>query len=179
MTEQILTPPELAKRFDCSVDVIKRLVRSHRLPAFWVGRRQFRVKSNTVEGCNSLAELERRFLEPTTYIITGASAIATLIEDGIAGHPRDGGFVYFIRCQDIVKIGYSRDPSRRMRELQSVIPFELEMLGYLTASAKAERALHVSFHPVKHSLLEEWFNLSPDLRAAIEVLVEREAAGHA
>jgi hypothetical protein len=77
------------------------------------------------------------------------------------------GFVYFLRCGDFVKIGFSADPQRRLRYLQTATPFDFELLGYHAGTKWHEQRLHKVFASLRHR--HEWFradqNLPPPSRA--------------
>ena len=77
------------------------------------------------------------------------------------------GFVYFIRCHDRVKIGYSTDPIKRLSKVSSDAPYPCELLGYVSANDFPEWDLHSRFSNVRaHG---EWFLASRDLLDFIEV----------
>lgn len=67
------------------------------------------------------------------------------------------GFVYFLRCGDFVKIGYSTDPQRRLRYLQTATPFSFEILGAHVGTRQHEQQLHKIFAPLRHR--HEWFRI--------------------
>lgn len=77
------------------------------------------------------------------------------------------GFVYAIRVRgfDMVKIGYSLDPSRRLRELQagSGMAGGLEELLRLPGDRECEHVLHQHFE--KYRLFGEWFRLEGSVLA--------------
>jgi DNA-binding transcriptional regulator YdaS (Cro superfamily) len=65
------------------------------------------------------------------------------------------GFVYFLRCGDFVKIGYSANPKRRLRYLQTATPFDFELLGVHPGAKWQEKQLHKIFASSRHR--HEWF----------------------
>lgn len=72
------------------------------------------------------------------------------------------GYVYFITIQntDTYKIGVSTNPKRRLSDISSVIPFELDVLSVseLENPYQIEQEIIDAF---KHKLIKnEWFNLS-------------------
>lgn len=78
-------------------------------------------------------------------------------EDYRANHA-DVGSVYFIVDQmgaDTIKIGWSRDPARRLQELQVGNPTPLKIIGCVAATRLIEPALHQLFAPAAVS--GEWF----------------------
>lgn len=81
---------------------------------------------------------------------------------------RGGRYVYFVECGGRVKIGYSSDPSFRLRTLRTYAPFPLRVLGYLTVESKeAEAKLHERFRHLRVWPNREWFHLGIDLRVFI------------
>lgn len=76
------------------------------------------------------------------------------------------GFVYFIRCEDRVKIGYSEDPTRRLTKINADAPFPCELLGWVAADDYPERELHERFADAR--LHSEWFAAVPEILAFIE-----------
>ncbi len=86
-------------------------------------------------------------------------------------------FVYVMGWDDKIKIGISRDPERRRRQLQLANPGEVRILHQREFSTRpsamrVERALHNRY--AAHRLLGEWFDL-PAKRAikAIDAQVDQ------
>ena len=81
------------------------------------------------------------------------------------------GFVYFIRDgrSGPIKIGYAKDPERRLARLQTSSPKALYLLGAARAELEVERQLHAEF--AADRVRGEWFRTSAALREVI-----REAA---
>lgn len=81
------------------------------------------------------------------------------------------GFVYFIaqqnndnnheECKVNVKIGYSKNPMKRLKQLSTSSPVNLLLLGYFQGNMQDEKNTHLKFSKDKVNL--EWFNLSHDL----------------
>ena len=67
------------------------------------------------------------------------------------------GYVYFIQgvCGGSIKIGYSLDPAKRLKELQTGYPDTLTILLMIPGSEAIERALHRTFEASR--LKGEWF----------------------
>lgn len=84
--------------------------------------------------------------------------------------------VYFVRCGQHIKIGYSVDPKRRIRNLpySVILPAdfnhaaELEVLRVIDGGFDVESALHKRFHHLR--VAGEWFNATPELIRDIEDL---------
>ena len=72
---------------------------------------------------------------------------------------KPNGFVYVVKGGGYYKIGYSKEPDRRIATLSTQPPFELEVI-YLCGSHNA-RALEADLHGLfKHARVRgEWFDL--------------------
>lgn len=70
--------------------------------------------------------------------------------------------VYFIAdtIKDVVKIGFSKDPRKRLRQLQTSNSNTLVLLGYIDGDRDMETHLHILFE--KYKLSGEWFSLDKD-----------------
>lgn len=70
------------------------------------------------------------------------------------------GWIYFIRCDEplSIKIGYtSKDPRKRLKQLQTGCPATLVLLGWYPGSLRQEQELHMQM--AKFRLSGEWFRL--------------------
>lgn len=85
------------------------------------------------------------------------------------------GFVYFIRCEDRVKIGYSENPVRRLTKINADAPFPCELLGWVAADDYPERELHERF--ATDRLHSEWFAVSPGLLSFVQMARVSEIVG--
>lgn len=87
--------------------------------------------------------------------------------------PTDNGWVYFIRAVQTgrIKIGFSLDPSRRLRELEFGCPEDLELITQIPGSFFRERGLHKRF--AVHRARGEWFEPAPELLDYIKEIVRR------
>lgn len=63
--------------------------------------------------------------------------------------------IYFIQCQKYIKIGKSKDPDIRIKNLQVGNPFLLTLLKVLDLNDEYEIKLHRIFHTRK--IRGEWF----------------------
>lgn len=72
------------------------------------------------------------------------------------------GFVYLVKCQTLYKIGSTKNPTKRLRGLQSSTPFPLELLHTILCRdvRTCEILLHLEFKS-KH-VRGEWFELSEE-----------------
>lgn len=76
------------------------------------------------------------------------------------------GFVYFLRCADLVKIGFSRQPEIRARDLGTMSPLGLEMVGLHPGTLRDEAMLHEMF--AGRRLHGEWFSWCADIAEIAE-----------
>lgn len=85
------------------------------------------------------------------------------------------GVVYFIRCGEFVKIGYTRgeDAKSRLQSLQTGNPQALELLATAIGDMSDERALHKEFD--EYRTAGEWFRNTGRLAAHIVTLTRGEA----
>lgn len=69
-------------------------------------------------------------------------------------------FVYFIACEQFVKIGYTYAPFTRLHLTQTLNPYPVVLLGVVVAPQSWEGHLHAVFAPLRER--GEWFrNVSP------------------
>jgi hypothetical protein len=73
------------------------------------------------------------------------------------------GFVYFLRCGDFVKIGYSRNPQARIRLMDNYLPLEPIIAAIFPARRAIECKLHR--HLSQHRSRGEWFHWCDDIAA--------------
>jgi len=74
-------------------------------------------------------------------------------------------FVYFLQCDDRIKIGIARNPPRRLRKLQTGNAGELKLLAVIAGDADLERAIHEKFESAR--VFGEWFVMCPELEEFI------------
>lgn len=66
--------------------------------------------------------------------------------------------VYFVRCGEFVKIGYTRGvPESKMTEFKVGSPYDYEMLASVPGGLRLQRKLHRIFKEVHHR--GEWFRM--------------------
>lgn len=76
------------------------------------------------------------------------------------------GQIYFARCGDLVKIGYTTNFSQRLETLQVQCPQKIEALLVIAGSLAEEKALHRQFAACRTT--GEWFTLTDEIRALID-----------
>lgn len=88
-------------------------------------------------------------------------------QDGILGYapgPRTS-VVYFIGDGDAVKIGISKNPKKRLRQLQTGHPKKLSILATFPGAADEEMQFHGRFRP--HHLQGEWFRYCDEIKTLL------------
>ena len=76
-------------------------------------------------------------------------------------------FVYFIYDNSNIKIGFTKNIKKRMKELQTSNSNKLMLLGYINGDINKEQFLHNQFK--NYQILNEWFK--PD-QALIDYINE-------
>lgn len=71
------------------------------------------------------------------------------------------GWVYFYRCDQTVKIGFSTKPIERIEALNRMAPPDAHLVGTMTGGRDQEQKLHRRFR--RSRMRGEWFRLSPAL----------------
>lgn len=80
-------------------------------------------------------------------------------------------YVYFVEAKNLglVKIGFSKDPSKRLKDLQTGSPDELEGLFTFPGTKQKEKELHRKLH--RFRVRGEWFKLD-DIGSIYNTLYE-------
>jgi hypothetical protein len=90
------------------------------------------------------------------------------IKTGVPRWPQ-GNLVYFIGAADgFVKIGFTKNLTSRLCDLQSANPVPLRVLAYSEGGRYLEREYHQLFADARH--FYEWFRLTPEIQAEIDRL---------
>ena len=118
------------------------------------------IRKNRLEISKIKDYVEKRITE-----LTSIEASHELTSD-----PRYEVSVYFIRCLDSVKIGYSKHPILRLQGLQTANPNKLEMLGYFAGDKYEEQEIHEDLK--KHRQSGEWFNYCEEVQEYIQKKLE-------
>lgn len=81
--------------------------------------------------------------------------------------------IYFIECNDRVKVGFSENPWARMSKVSADAPYPCALIGVMHGDRKHEALIHAAWgHIHRHG---EWFDLSEEFRAWIgENAIERQ-----
>lgn len=76
------------------------------------------------------------------------------------------GYIYFIRCRELVKIGHSFHPELRIYDLSIHIPFKLELIAQFEAPRPWEKLVHRYMKPAL--VHREWYRFNKRARTLIE-----------
>lgn len=81
------------------------------------------------------------------------------------------GFVYFLTDGEAIKIGFAKNPAKRLADLQIAQSFELVMIATFSAPKYQERIVHNMF---KHLHIRgEWFRIDSAITDYIDDLEEQ------
>jgi hypothetical protein len=104
------------------------------------------------------AALEALDADEQALVVTAAAEETIRYATGWEGRPDDSGsFVYIMQSGDDgpIKVGVSRDPERRLRQVRVLGPAPLRLLAKIPGGEREETALH-HLHR-EHRLHGEWF----------------------
>ena len=74
--------------------------------------------------------------------------------------------IYFIRCLDTVKIGYSKNPHQRLSALQTANPHQLELLYSFPSLQYTESQIHQELN--EHHIKLEWIKYNDEVKEFIK-----------
>jgi hypothetical protein len=77
-------------------------------------------------------------------------------------------FVYFIGCQEFVKIGWATAMDTRLNVCQVNNPHPVQLLAFMRGGVEEEKVLHALFSPQHHR--GEWFWNRGDIREMIDAI---------
>lgn len=75
------------------------------------------------------------------------------------------GFIYAIESGGLIKLGYSKNPEKRLNKIASDTPFPCELLGQWPGTVADELDVHDKF--AEERARGEWFRTTPRLLAFI------------
>lgn len=84
-----------------------------------------------------------------------------------------GPSVYFVRCQEFIKIGWTVDVTSRIQSVQTFVPWALQLIHaqrYETVPAAREAESNAHRALAEHRYRGEWFFDTPAVRAFIDAL---------
>jgi hypothetical protein len=77
-------------------------------------------------------------------------------------------FVYFVRCEEFVKIGWATAIETRMNNIRINNPYPIELLAMMVGSSEEERTLHAFFRDDRER--GEWFRFSQAMKDFVEAI---------
>jgi hypothetical protein len=80
----------------------------------------------------------------------------------------DEEIVYFVRCDERIKIGYTRNIGSRLAQFRTSNSKPVELLLTIPGGREEERIFHAQF--ARYRMQGEWFRYVPELRRAIREL---------
>jgi hypothetical protein len=99
-------------------------------------------------------------------------------EDGATGAGKSTGsnYVYYVvdTERDVVKVGISRNPWSRVKDIQVGSSSKFELLATLKTTERSEKALHKFFAATR--LQGEWFERSEALNSLIQKTISKEVS---
>ena len=103
----------------------------------------------------TLAWLEARLAERDLAFSGSGWQVASLAPAPIAPYS-----VYFAQCEGFIKIGHAKNVKRRLKDIETLLPFTLTVLHAVPCASKAEAVqyeaeLHAQFALLRHR--GEWF----------------------
>lgn len=136
--------------------------------------------SSNYKGKKSIAEMKQdglaiEYRSADNYILTnkgrallGHAPLEELdeIEAEILGAIQPDGYIYFIRSDNLVKIGYSTNPVDRLHTLQIGSPVELTLVAAFPAHMEEEREIHALLQEFREH--GEWFTWCEPIEKMIE-----------
>lgn len=84
------------------------------------------------------------------------------------------GMVYFATAGDTVKIGWAKDPKKRVAQLQTGCPHRVSLYAWFNGSRDDEKVLHRAFAHLH--VRGEWFRATPELMDLADRFHLRDAA---
>jgi hypothetical protein len=84
-------------------------------------------------------------------------------------------FVYFARSGPFLKIGYSRNPKDRIKDIKhsfrDPLPEKPSLLGYIPGGSLLEGMLHAYFRPFKLKGYKEWFTAVQESVSKVDYVI--------
>ena len=81
---------------------------------------------------------------------------------------KDEEYIYFakIKNKEIIKIGYSINPKKRIIDMNTAMPLDIEILAVIKGSRKTEKWLHKLLQ--KYNIKGEWFEYNDSVKQIIK-----------
>jgi hypothetical protein len=149
----LLTPESLAERWQCSPALVRKMLNDGRLSA--------RISGGvTIIDSNDVEEIEAG--KRSTAPPPNPTSIQRLLK---------GGYVYFIKAGEHIKIGFTTKPDMRLKGLATGSAVLMEVLAMIPAKQVEERRAHAAVSA--HRVRGEWFHDCEDVRALMAKMLGR------
>ena len=158
------TPAEVARDFGCSERRVRQIAR--RLGACRVIGRTMLFGHDDVERLFEAMFPERALIARQAARIRELEKREAERELARLRPPSGRGFVYFVHCNGMVKIGFAVDVARRIKTLQTGSAHKLTVLRVEAAAPDDESDLHERFASLRVN--GEWFRYAGELKAFLE-----------
>lgn len=89
---------------------------------------------------------------------------------------KDSSFVYFIKCENFIKIGKSINPFKRLNALQASNPLDLDLIYYFFSDEIKEPDMQTFFYGHGKHHRREWFFYDDFTEKTIKILKKYEKA---
>jgi len=128
------------------------------------------------EACEDWIEREDWKPEPPMYSKLSdrdwsLAALKRDTEPSPADQPELEPVVYFVQCGEFIKIGFTVEPTKRIRAIKTSSPHEVRLLGTIAGGPDREKELHAMFKHLRHR--GEWFRTDLELLAHIAKLTRK------
>jgi hypothetical protein len=70
-----------------------------------------------------------------------------------------GKHLYFIQVGEYIKIGRTDDVNKRLKQLEAMNPYDVELIEFIEGAGELEHSLHDQFKDRLHR--GEWFRIRP------------------
>jgi|AntAceMinimDraft_6_1070360.scaffolds.fasta_scaffold64777_1 hypothetical protein len=134
------------------------------------------AKKKYIETPEKMWQLPYKKNEDGNYIIVPKKRDYSGI-DSVNKNKNPNGYIYFIRCEgtNFCKIGVSRNPKRRITDIDSYVPFNLEILSihFMNNVYDIESNLKTAF--IKHRVRREWYSFNNKQCADIMIDLHNQA----
>jgi uncharacterized phage protein (TIGR02220 family) len=98
-------------------------------------------------------------------ILNHAKYRDTLKSDPLGNAENRRGKIYFIKCDNLLKIGFSKNPWARLAALKTGMSGEVNFLGCIDGTMRDEIDLQKSLE--KSRFNREWYNFTPEIMALL------------
>jgi predicted Fe-S protein YdhL (DUF1289 family) len=173
--------PDIAERTGLSLRHWQREAAAGRVPSaryLQCGKRRIFVvdADRFADWWASSPEEKAAVLDQARERSTAEQAAAIRLKDAILATQVEGAetasSVYFMESAGFVKIGHSKNVSKRLSEIKLANPIPINLLGLLPGGEEREGRIHKALDDMGHKRRGEWFQLTDALKHAIRELCD-------